>query len=211
MKALTKKETRLRAQLAREVALEKAKNEWRKDALQVLADTASVILGAPGPALPLGEDVWFTTSVSDARRALGADAMAKGKHPVNALSALKISKLSAPGRYADGNCLYMVVDRSGAKRWVLRVVVQGRRRDMGLGGVKIASLAHARDAAQWYRAIARSGGDPFKVRRHEGRDPRSTLVKELGLMRFLYTRRDTSLRVKATTISTRESLTKGRR
>ena len=107
--------------------------------------------------------------------------------PGCALCALKISKLSAPGRYADGNCLYLVVDRSGAKRWVLRVVVQGRRRDMGLGGVKIVSLAHARDAARWYRAIARSGGDPFNVRRHEGRDPRSTLVKELGLMRFLYT------------------------
>ena len=137
--------------------------------------------------------------------------MPKGKHPVNALTATRIAELSAAGRYADGNGLHLVVDKSGAKRWVLRTVVRGRRRDMGLGGVKIASLAHARDAAQWYRAIARSGGDPFKVRRHEGRDPRSTLVKELGLMRFLYTRRDTSLRVKATTISTRESLTKGRR
>ena len=41
--------------------------------------------------------------------------MAKGKHPVNALTAMQIAKLSAAGRYADGNGLYLVVDTSGAK------------------------------------------------------------------------------------------------
>ena len=48
--------------------------------------------------------------------------MAKGKHPVNALTAMQIAKLSAAGRYADGNGLYLVVDTSGAKRWILRTV-----------------------------------------------------------------------------------------
>ena len=84
--------------------------------------------------------------------------MAKGRHPVNALNAIQISKLSAPGRYADGNCLYLVVDRSGARRWVLRVVVRGRRRDMGLGGIRTVSLAQAR-----------SGGDPLEERRRESK------------------------------------------
>jgi len=95
--------------------------------------------------------------------------MAKGKHPVNALTAMGISKLSAPGRYADGNGLYLVVDKSGAKRWVLRTVVRGRRRDMGLGGVRTVSLAQARLTAQRYRAIARSGGDPLEERRRESK------------------------------------------
>ena len=62
--------------------------------------------------------------------------MAKGKHPVNALTAMQIAKLSAAGRYADGNGLYLVVDTSGAKRWVLRTVVRGRRRDIRLGGLR---------------------------------------------------------------------------
>jgi integrase len=81
------------------------------------------------------------------------------------LTALKIRKLTAPGRYGDGNGLYLVVDRSGAKRWVLRTVVQGRRRDMGLGGARLVSLAGARKAAMEYRFIARDGGDPFAMRR----------------------------------------------
>ena len=95
--------------------------------------------------------------------------MTKGKHPVNALTAMGISKLSAPGRYADGNGLYLVVDKSGAKRWVLRTVVRGRRRDMGLGGVRTVSLAQARLTAQRSRAIARSGGDPLEERRRESK------------------------------------------
>ncbi len=60
------------------------------------------------------------------------------------LTTLRIRKLATPGRYGDGNGLYLVVDRSGAKRWVLRTVVQGRRRDMGLGGARLVSLANAR-------------------------------------------------------------------
>jgi hypothetical protein len=91
--------------------------------------------------------------------------MPKGKHPENALTATRIAKLSTAGRYADGNGLYLVVDKSGAKRWVLRTVVRGRRRDMGLGGIRTVSLAQARAASRRYRATARSGGDPFEERR----------------------------------------------
>ena len=63
--------------------------------------------------------------------------------------------------------LHLVIDKSGAKRWVLRTVVRGRRRDMSLGGVRTVSLAQARLTAQRYRAIARSGGDPLEERRRE--------------------------------------------
>lgn len=50
-----------------------------------------------------------------------------------------------------------MVDPSGAKRWLLRTLVQGRRRDMDLGGVRLVSLAEARDKARHYRKIAREG------------------------------------------------------
>ncbi|CAH1694890.1 hypothetical protein CHELA1G11_21703 [Hyphomicrobiales bacterium] len=69
--------------------------------------------------------------------------------------------LSKPGRHADGNGLYLIVDPSGARRWVLRVVVQGRRRDIGLGGASLVTLAEAREKALTYRKIARAGGDPL--------------------------------------------------
>ena len=69
----------------------------------------------------------------------------KGPHPDRALTALKIRTLKEPGRYGDGNGLYLIVDSSGAKRWILRTIVQGRRRDMGLGSARLVSLADARD------------------------------------------------------------------
>jgi len=88
-----------------------------------------------------------------------------GRHPDKALSAIGIRALSKPGRYADGNGLYLTVDPSGAKRWVLRTVVHGRRRDIGLGGLRLVSLAEAREKAYEYRKIARQGGDPLAERR----------------------------------------------
>ena len=82
----------------------------------------------------------------------------------NKLTALKVKKVNAVGRYADGNCLYLYVDKLGSKRWVLRLVVRGRRRDMGLGSVNLVSLEEARDLARSYRRIAREGGDPVQER-----------------------------------------------
>ena len=88
-----------------------------------------------------------------------------GRHPEKALTAIQVRSLSVPGRHADGNGLYLVVDPSGAKRWLLRTVVQGRRRDIGLGGVALVSLAEAREKALAYRKQAREGGDPLAERR----------------------------------------------
>ena len=88
-----------------------------------------------------------------------------GRHPDKELTALQVKQAKQAGRYADGNGLYLVVEPSGAKRWLLRVVVQGRRRDLGLGGAGLVSLAEARDRALQYRKIAREGGDPVALRR----------------------------------------------
>jgi integrase len=88
-----------------------------------------------------------------------------GAHPDKALSASMVRNATKPGRFADGNGLYLIVDPTGAKRWVLRTVVQGRRRDIGLGGFKVVSLADARELAAGFRRIARDGGDPLAQRR----------------------------------------------
>lgn len=93
----------------------------------------------------------------------------KGRHPDKVLSATKVRGVKEPGRYADGNGLYLVVDPSGAKRWMLRTVVHGKRRDIGLGGTKVVSLAEAREKATEYRKIARDGGDPIAIKRRAGK------------------------------------------
>ncbi len=89
----------------------------------------------------------------------------KGPHPTKVLSTIGIRAIREPGRYADGNGLYLVVDPSGSKRWVLRTIVQGRRRDIGLGGLRVVPLADARLQAAELRQSARSGGDPMAARR----------------------------------------------
>jgi len=46
-----------------------------------------------------------------------------------------------PGRYADGDGLYLLVKPSGSKSWILRIQVDKRRRDVGLGAVDLSSTA----------------------------------------------------------------------
>jgi integrase len=72
------------------------------------------------------------------------------------------------GRHGDGNGLYLVVDPSGARRWVVRVVVKGQknkkgaplRTDFGLGGANIVTLNQARERALDYRRMAKQGLNP---------------------------------------------------
>lgn len=72
------------------------------------------------------------------------------------------------GRHGDGNGLYLVVDPSGARRWIVRVTVKGHRNregkplrtDFGLGGADIVTLTQARDRALEYRRMAKQGINP---------------------------------------------------
>ena len=92
-----------------------------------------------------------------------------GKHKQNHLSAVRVRSVTEAGRYGDGNGLYLIVDPSEAKRWVLRIVVQGTRRDIGLGGTHSVTLAEAREEAVRLRKIAKQGGDPLAERKKEKR------------------------------------------
>ena len=65
-------------------------------------------------------------------------------------------------RYADGCGLMLVVKPTGGKSWIQRLVVRGRRRDIGLGSLDRVSLAQARRKAFENRNVARDGGDPTK-------------------------------------------------
>ena len=81
------------------------------------------------------------------------------------LTALKVKALRKPGRYGDGSGLYLVVRPSGSKSWVQRAVVDGRRRDMGLGGYPVVSLAVARERAAANLTAVAVGHDPQAERR----------------------------------------------
>ena len=81
----------------------------------------------------------------------------------NALSA-RMVRHAGPGSYVDGNGLMLRVRDSGSRSWVQRLMVHGRRIDIGLGNAELVSLADARRVAADNRAVARTGGDPRRAR-----------------------------------------------
>ena len=93
--------------------------------------------------------------------------IAKSKAGTRGLAASFVRQDRKPGRYGDGNGLYLIVDPSGASRWVLRVQANGKRRDVGLGGVRSVTLAEARDLAHEVRRKTKAGHDPVAARRAE--------------------------------------------
>lgn len=88
-----------------------------------------------------------------------------GKHPEKALSAAFVRTVVEPGKYNDGQGLFLKVDKSGAKRWVQRIVIRGKRTEIGLGSASLVSLAEARESAIANRKLARAGGDPLQAKR----------------------------------------------
>ena len=85
----------------------------------------------------------------------------RSAHSLHRLTAAGVKTIKQPGWHADGGGLYLEVDDNGRKRWALRIVVAGRRRDFGLGPLHKVSLKEAREAAADYRSKAYRGIDPL--------------------------------------------------
>jgi integrase len=99
---------------------------------------------------------------------------------INKLSAIRVAKLTKPGRYGDGAGLWLQVSRwknDVSKSWLFQYVSPTKRkirkdgseagcvRQFGLGGFPRISLADARDeAAKAYKQV-RGGIDPIETQR----------------------------------------------
>jgi len=81
------------------------------------------------------------------------------------LSATRVRALRDPGRYSDGDGLHLFISKRGSKSWVHRITVDGRRRDIGLGGYPTISLAQARKRASDNRETIGNGRDPVAEKR----------------------------------------------
>jgi hypothetical protein len=77
------------------------------------------------------------------------------------LSTARIRGLDQPGRYSDGDGLYLEVKAPGSGSWILRAQTAGKRRDIGLGALKNVSLAEARQAAHDMRRLLAQGWTPL--------------------------------------------------
>ncbi|WMS43446.1 integrase arm-type DNA-binding domain-containing protein [Acuticoccus sp. MNP-M23] len=88
------------------------------------------------------------------------------------LSALDVKRLRHPGHglnatFAVGGVdgLILQVTPTGARSWLLRCLVAGKRRHIGLGGYPDVPLAGARDRAREARELIRQGVDPVEHRK----------------------------------------------
>ena len=84
----------------------------------------------------------------------------QGRHPHKRLSVAFV-RSAPPARHCDGNGLYLYVQKTGTRSWIQRLVIRGRKRELGLGNVALVSLAEAREQALANRKLARAGGDPL--------------------------------------------------
>lgn len=95
----------------------------------------------------------------------------------NALRELSARSLG-PGKHADGQGLWLVKSARDRGKWVLRVVVHGRRREMGLGRWPDVGIGEARDKAEEARRLARDAIDPVAARLKAKRVSAPLTVKE---------------------------------
>lgn len=84
---------------------------------------------------------------------------------LNKLTTMRVTKLADAGYYGDGGGLWLQVTKSGAKSWLFRFDLDGKRHEMGLGGLTAVGLADARIKAKECRRILAEGRSPLADRR----------------------------------------------
>lgn len=97
------------------------------------------------------------------------------------LGALAISKISAPGLHFVGRVqgLALQVTAGSGKSWLLRVMIAGKRREMGLGSYPGVSLAQAHAKASEAREMIRRGIDPIECQRVASNTLRASVAAAL--------------------------------
>ena len=96
-----------------------------------------------------------------------------------------IRKATTPGRLADGGGLFLNIAKGGSKSWILRIRIDGRRLDKGLGSFPAITLTQARRLADSNRVAVAAGGNPWATKEREtasikpeGRARRKTMTFE---------------------------------
>jgi len=97
------------------------------------------------------------------------------------LTAKKVERTRAPGRYRDGLVpgLLLQISESGAKSWVLRYMLHGKERMLGIGPVKAFNLKEARERARAARQLLADGVDPLDVKRQRRTEATLAAAKKL--------------------------------
>ena len=108
------------------------------------------------------------------------------RKPGKALTARFVETIATPGKYFDGQGLILLVHANGARQWVQRITIRGKRCELGLGSPPAVSLATARKLALENRGKAMMGGDPLQERR----EARSGLTFDAAVDHYLASKLD---------------------
>ena len=95
----------------------------------------------------------------------------------HALTQMKAKNLG-PGKHFDGQGLMLIKQRKDAGKWIVRLVIDGKRREMGLGRWPDVSIAEAREHAAQARRKVREGVDPVALRAAARRKSKRLTVKD---------------------------------
>ena len=93
------------------------------------------------------------------------------------LTAIEIARATGPAVLHDGGGLYLRVSAGGAKSWVFRFQIDGKRRDMGLGPFPEIGLAAARGRAAERRKQRHEGVDPLDAKAAQREAQRLAVAK----------------------------------
>ncbi len=91
----------------------------------------------------------------------------------------KLLRRGTPGRYFDGDGLYLVIASPTAAYWERRYELNGAPHWMGLGRAKHFSLAEARDRNRAISQLLTDGIDPLARRREEAARRKAETLKAL--------------------------------
>ena len=91
--------------------------------------------------------------------------MLDGSKALRAAVKAVFGRAAPPGHHIDGNGLYLHVQPTRARSWIHRLVIRGKRCELGLGSTALVSLAEAREKAVANRKLAREGCDPLADKR----------------------------------------------
>jgi len=69
------------------------------------------------------------------------------RRPCKYLTATQVAARPKPGKYFDSYGLFLKVDKNGAKRWLQRLTIHGKRREIGLGTPACKNLSKVRQEA----------------------------------------------------------------
>ncbi len=95
----------------------------------------------------------------------------------NALNQMK-AKSHGKGKFADGQGLWLIKSKRESGKWILRIVVDGKRREMGLGRWPDVSIAEARQSASEARRKLRGGINPIQQRQQQKQRSNRLTVSE---------------------------------